>query len=528
MADSWSLATVFERHARETPERTLATDGARTWSYGQVDADASALAVAFSELGLGAGDRIAVLLPNGIEWVTAIIAASRLGAVVVPVSPQLGVHDLRYQLRHAEASAVITIEQWNGVDYLQRFEGLLQDLPDLQYVVAVGGTDLWYEDRMFQFSDLVARGTGKEFEPIPVDGMRDLALMYTSGTMGKPKAVVLSHASVVGNAVLVAEQLGIRSDDRVLALVSFSAIYGLSAMVAALSGGASLVLIPAFDVAAALQLIPLAAVTVVLGVPSQFHMLMRDSRFDSTGLTTVRSGLMVGSAVDEALVRRVRRWCDVLVGYGLTETGGVVTMTRHDDSEERRLQTVGCPLPGVEVMAVDVLSGELHGPEAVGELAVRGSNVMKGYLRMPTGTARVLTPEGFFLTGDIGIIDEDGCVRILGRREATISRGGVQLYPHEIEDRLRAHPAVDDVCVIGIPHDVMGELMCACIVPVEGAVITGDEIKRFARDTMAADKVPDLVRFYDAFPMTGSGKIRRRELGRAITLSANAPGAIAR
>jgi acyl-CoA synthetase (AMP-forming)/AMP-acid ligase II len=169
-------------------------------------------------------------------------------------------------------------------------------------------------------------------------------------------------------------------------------------------------------------------------------------------------------------------------------------------------------------MAVDIMTGALHGPEAVGELAVRGSNLMRGYLRMPTETAKVHTPEGFFLTGDLGIIDEDGYVKILGRRQETISRGGIQLYPRELEDRLRAHPAVDDVCVIGVPHDVLGEQICACIVPVEGAVITGSEIKRFAQATMAAYKIPDLVRFLDVFPMTGSGKIRRRELSRAIAL----------
>ena len=143
---------------------------------------------------------------------------------------------------------------------------------------------------------------------------------------------------------------------------------------------------------------------------------------------------------------------------------------------------------------------------------------MLGYARMPGETARSFTPEGFFLTGDLGIIDEDGYLRIIGRRKETIVRGGFQVFPREVEDRLRAHPAVDDVCVIGIPHDVLGELICACIVPVEGAVITGKELKAFARDTMADFKVPDIVRFFDTFPMTGSGKVRRRELERTVAL----------
>jgi fatty-acyl-CoA synthase len=213
----------------------------------------------------------------------------------------------------------------------------------------------------------------------------------------------------------------------------------------------------------------------------------------------------------------------VQVAYGLTETGATVTITRFSDPEPKRLTTVGRPLPGVEVKAVDLLTGALHGPEAAGQLAVRGPNVMQGYARMPAETARTFSPEGYLLTGDLGVIDEEGFVHVVGRSKDTIIRAGTQIYPREIEDQLRAHPAVDDVCVIGVPHEVMGELVCACIVPVEGAVITGREIKDFARDTMADYKIPDLVRFFDGFPMTGSGKVKRRELARVVALEHTAP-----
>ena len=202
VAASWSLAPLVEQRAHDDPDCVLATDGEKTWTFKQVDANASALAAAFSELGLGAGDRLAVNLPNGVEWIIATLAAAKLGAVLVPVSPQLGVHDLRYQLRHAEVSAVVTIERWNGVDFLQRFEELLGDLPDLQYVVTVGEEDLWYDDRIFAFEDLVSSGAAKTAPRPDVstdDG--DLAVVYTSGTMGKPKGVQLSHRALVENAV---------------------------------------------------------------------------------------------------------------------------------------------------------------------------------------------------------------------------------------------------------------------------------------------------------------------------------------
>ena len=189
MATSWSLAPLFEQRARDHPERPLAVVGERTFSYGHADTQASSLAAALSELGLGVGDRIAVNLPNGIEWIIALLAAAKLGAVVVPVSPQLSSLDLRYQLRHAEASAVITIERWGGVDYLQRFEDLLGDLPDLHYVVTVGDEDLWYDDRIFQFEDLVSSGSGRVVPALAdIDDGQDLAVVYTSGTMVNRRA----------------------------------------------------------------------------------------------------------------------------------------------------------------------------------------------------------------------------------------------------------------------------------------------------------------------------------------------------
>ena len=519
MTKSWSLAPLVEQRAREHPERTVAIVADRVWTYGQVEGQASALATALAEMGLGAGDRIAVNLPNVVEWLVSLLACAKLGAAVVPINPKLSIHELRFQLRHAEASAVITIDKFDAVDFMQVFEELLGELPDLQYIVTVGEQDTWYDDRIFQFDALVDANLDKTFVPSSINSDKiDLAVMYTSGTMGKPKGVRLSHRALVENATQTGEILGVASEDRLLALVPFFNIMGLSVMVGTMSAGASLVMLPSFDAASALRIISEQQVTVMYGVPTMFHLLMREASFRPAALHTLRTGVMAGSAVSDDLLRRVRVWCDVLVAYGLTETGPTVTITRFDDDDERRLQSVGRALPGVEVMAADLMTGALHGPEAVGEIAVRSAGLMQGYLRAPSETAKVLTPDGFFLTGDLGIIDEDGYVKIIGRRQETISRGGHQIYPGEVEDRLRGHPAVDDVCVIGVPNDVLGELVCACVVPIEGAVITGREIKLFAQDTMAEYKVPDIVRFFDVFPLTGSGKVRRKELSRAIAL----------
>jgi fatty-acyl-CoA synthase len=518
MPSIWTLGRILEQRASEHPERTLLVADGRALSYGQVESRATALAAALSELGIGAGDRIAIDMPNWPEWVVTLCGAAKLGATVVPINPHLNYHELKYQLRHAEVSVAFAAERFEGTDYLQLFEDVLAELPDLQYVVTVGEEELWYDDRIFQFEDLVSSGEGRVPPEVAIEDDADLAILYTSGTMGKPKGVRLSHRNVLETAVRTGEALEIDPSDRVLVSIPLLAIFGFSVVVGTLAIGATVVLQERFDPAQAIELIASEEVSVLHGVPTHYHLLMREPGFDPSRFTRLRTGILAGGGVPDELVRRVRRWCNVQLAYGLTETSPTVSITRFTDSEDKRLTTVGRPLPGVEVKAVDFVTGALHGPEAVGELAVRGPNVMRGYARMPAETARSYSPEGFFLTGDLGIIDEEGYLRIVGRSKETIVRGGYQIYPREVEDQLRAHPAVDEVCVIGVPHDILGELMCACIVPVEGAVITGEEVKMFARDTMTDYKVPDLVRFFDSFPMTGSGKVKRRELERVVAL----------
>ena len=486
-------------------------------TYAQVDAEAAALATALRDLGVGPGDRVAVDLPNWGEWIITLFAVARLDAVLVPVNPAVGYHELKYQLRHAEAVLAIAAQAAGESEYLETLEELLADLPDLRYVAMVGPDEMWYDDRIYQFADLVARG--RRSTPIAREASGDdlpQGLCYTSGTMGKPKGVLLSHRNVVETAMLTADALGLGPTDRVLCAVPLFTVFGMQVVLTTLLTGGTLVLQERFEPAGALDLIERERLTVVHGVPTMFQLLMRDASFRGRNLSTVRTGIVAGSPVSVDLVQRIRQWNDVQIAYGLTETGPTVSITRFDDDAEARVHSVGRPLPGVDVRVVDVVRGTLHGPEAVGELAVRGPNVMVGYHRMPAETSRSINAEGYFLTGDLAFVDEDGYVHIVGRRKEMIIRAGYNIYPRELEDVLRTHPGVDDACVIGVPHEVLGELVCACVVPVEGAIVTGDELKAYARDHLADFKVPDLVRFFDAFPMTGSGKVRRRELTQVV------------
>jgi fatty-acyl-CoA synthase len=495
----------------------------RRLTYAQVDAEAAAFAAALEELGVVAGERVAIDLANRGEWVIALLAVSRLNAIAVPVSPNIGYHELKYQLRHAEARVNVAAQATGEIEYLDTFEELLADLPDLRRLIMVGPYEMWYDDRIHQYGDLVTRNRNREPNTNPVlDDQQALAILYTSGTMGKPKGVVLSHRNLVETALSTAQVLGLSPDDRVLGAVPLFTIFGAHVVLTTLLSGGTLVLEERFEPGEALDLIERERLTVVHGVPTMFQLLMRDASFESRDLSTVRTGIVAGSPVTGSLVQRIRRWNDVQIAYGLTETGPTVTMTRPNDDAETRTRTVGRAIRGVEVRVVDIQTGTLHGPEAVGEVAVKGPNVMLGYHRMPAETGRSFTPEGFFMTGDLAILDERGYVTIVGRRKEMIIRGGYNIYPRELEDVLRTHPAVDDACVIGIPHEILGELVCACVVPVEGAIVTGDEIKTFAREQVADHKVPDLVRFFDTFPLTGSGKVKRRELAQVVGLELSA------
>lgn len=516
----FTVDACLRLRAEESPKSPFLVLGDRRLTYGQVEAQSDALAAALHELGVERGDRVALTLPNWPEFVVSTFAAAKLGATIVPLNPRYTAPELQYMLRHSEAAVVVTAENYEGVDYLARFEGFLASLPELQYVVSVGTEDLWYDDRIYQFEDLLSSGEGREYPRPAIDPDADLfAILYTSGTMGKPKGVSLSHTNLLYTAAMTADAIALTADDVVFGLTSLFNVFGLGPGVLGTTlAGASLVLQDTQDPAESLELIERERVTVHHGVPTTFITELREPGLRERDLSSLRTGIIAGAPVAEELVARIRREMvpDIRVAYGLTETGSTVAVTRADDPPGKQLATVGRPLPGVEVQVLDA-DGTLLPEESVGELVVRGPGVMKGYYRQPNETAQTFTPDGYFLTGDLGMLDEEGYLHLLGRRKEVIIRGGYNIYPREVEDRLHAHPAVLDVTVVGLPDEVLGEISCACVIPVEGAIVTGEEIKEFCRETLADYKIPDLVRFLDNFPMTGSGKVRRVELARMIS-----------
>jgi fatty-acyl-CoA synthase len=323
------------------------------------------------------------------------------------------------------------------------------------------------------------------------------------------------HRNLV-HAARAADRALERSEaDRVLTTLPFFTVFGMGAAMATVIAGGTPVTPPRLEAPAALEWIGGERLTVVHGVPTRFRLWMRQPTLGSRNTSTVRTGIVAGAPVSVDQVRRIRRWNDVQIAYGLTETGPTVTITRFDDPAERREKRVGRPIGGGEVRAVD-LAGEPSPPGVAGELAVRGPDVMWGYHRMPSATQRSFRSGGDLLTGDLALLDDEGYVTITGRRKEMIIRGGFSVLPRELEHVLRTHSAVDGARVIGLPHEVPGERIRASVVSVEGALVSEDDLTDYRREQLADFKVPDRVRFFDAFPLTGSGKVKRQELAQVV------------
>jgi acyl-CoA synthetase (AMP-forming)/AMP-acid ligase II len=344
----------------------------------------------------------------------------------------------------------------------------------------------------------------------------EFAVLYTAGTSEKQKGVMLSHENLLRTASATAEVLGMTSSDVTLCTVPLFNIFGLgAALLTCLQTGSRVVLQDRFKPGEALRLIAEHEVTVLHGVPTMFVLLQRELRMAgdaSPGWPSLRTGIIAGAPVAPELVRSLREELvpGLEIAYGLTETSPTVTITTPADDERLRSETVGKPLAGVQLRILDGDETALPVGQS-GEVAVAGYNVMRGYFRQP-GATRAALADGYLKTGDLGLLDEEGYLRIVGRQSEMIIRGGFNVHPREVEDHLRSLPAVQEAVVIGVPNEVLGELVGACIVPVEGALITEDELRDLCRSALAVFKVPDLVAFMDELPRLPSGEVDRTAL----------------
>lgn len=514
------VSAAFYAQREKRPDDVFLRFGPRSWTWAAAAAQAHALACSFQDLGVEKGDRIAITMPNWPELVLTVLAAAEIGAVIIPLNPAYSARDIQFVLRNTDASLVVTAERYGGVEYLELFESLLSKLPGLQYLVTVGEEDLWYDDRIFQFEDLVSAGRGHALILPDMELSDPFAILFTAGTSTKYKGVVQSHESLLRTAEATAAGLEMTPADLTLCTVPLFNIFGLGvALLTSIVTGSGLVLQERFEVTGVLDLIESTGPTLLHGVPTMFVMLLRDPDIDTADLSSLRAGVIAGAPVSPKLAEDIRARIvpDLEIAYGLTETSPTVSMTLPTDPPEKRARTVGRPLSGVDVRILDEAEQQVPAGSE-GEIAVRGFNLMSGYFGQPAATRGAMTADGFFKTGDLGTLDDEGYLRIDGRKRDLIIRGGYSVHPREVEDHLRSLPAVADAAVVGIPNEVLGELVCACVVLIEGALVTEDEIRELCRPTLAEYKLPDVVHFVEELPESTTGSSRRAEIARRMRL----------
>jgi HIP---CoA ligase len=506
-----TVPAALERAARDFGDAEAVVDHSDRWTFAQLHDESLRVARALAASGVRPGDRVALWSPNSARWIAASFGVYAAGAVLVPVNTRFKGMEAAHVLGRAGASVLLASTDAVGTNLL----GLLEatDLPALREAVVIEGPA---HAGAVSWDDFVARGAADGDRPLPVVGPDDLAdIIFTSGTTGAPKGATLGHGPSVRTYEAWSDAVGLRRGDRYLCVYPFFHTAGLkSAVLACVLRGATVLPHAVFDAGVVMQRVAEERITVLPGPPTVFQSMLEHperARFD---LSSLRLSVTGAATVPVEVVRRMREdlhIASVVTGYGLTETTGTVSMCHHDDPPEVIATTVGRPLPGVSVRVADEKGGPVPTGET-GEILVKGFNVMRGYFDDPEATADALDDEGYLRTGDIGLVGDDGNLRITDRKKDMFIVGGFNAFPAEIEGIMLTHPAVAQVAVVGVPDDRLGEVAQAYVVRRRGDAIDEAPLIAWCREHMANYKVPREVQFVDELPLTASGKVQRFRL----------------
>jgi len=491
---SESLAYNLLAAAARYPQRPALQLNELTVSYAEFDEATARVAGLLLGRGLEPGDRVGVMLPNVVEFALVYYGVLRAGGVVVPMNILLKQREVEFYLADSAASLLFA---WDGLEAAH--DGAAE----------VGVECIFVEPE--SFAAMLASSQPAE---AVVDRVADdtAVVLYTSGTTGKPKGAQLTHSNLSINADVAKQLFSLAPDDVVLgALPLFHAFGQTCGLNAAVSAGASLALLTRFDAGTALAMIERDGVTVFEGVPTMYAALLHHpdgARFDVGTLRLCVSG---GAALPVELLRGFERayGCVILEGYGLSETSPIACFNH--PHRERKPGSIGTPVEGVEMRLVND-QRQPAAPGEVGEIAIRGHNVMTGYWNRPDATAEAIDGDGWFYSGDIARVDDDGYFFIVDRKKELIIRGGYNVYPREIEEVLYEHAAVREAAVIGIPHDELGEEVGAAVALKPGSDITASDLREFVKANVAAYKYPRHVWFVDELPKGPTGKILKRAI----------------
>lgn len=512
-----TIGQLLEDRAEEYPDKEAVIFEDRRITYEELNEKAERLAHFLMKRGIGRDDKVSIWLPNLPEWIVAWFAIPKIGAVVVPTDPWYKGGEIEYMFNDSDTKAVITTEEYGKYNFLDILEDKKSELDKLETVVMIDGESEKFDS--FSFDQVYEDGKNwKENEEYleRKEGTNpdDVTfILYTSGTTGKPKGVMLSHHQIVKNAHDQGEILQTGEEDKLVIPVPFSHCFGnvMSITLMTVFGGTMIPLVE-FEPHEALKLVEEEEATMIHGVPTMFIRELEVTKEEDYDTGTLRTGIMAGSSCPVETMKSVINdlGCNVAITYGLTEASPGVTMTRFDDSVEDRVETVGKVMPDQEIKVVDDEGNELP-PGETGELLVKGYNVMKGYYNKPEATEETIE-NGWLHTGDLAEMDERGYVEIVGRKKDMVIVGGLNVYPREIEEYLIENPEIQEVAVVGVPDDELGEVVAAAVVPTEDADLTPQDVVDHLYGEVASAKVPRYVSVTDSLPVSGRGKVQKFRL----------------
>jgi len=508
------LGDFFSKHMVDKAGKVALVCKDRRVTWQEYNRQTDMAAMGLIKLGVKRGDRVGVYIPNWPEFLFTYLGAVKIGAITVPVSWRFTPQEIKFVINNAEISALVMAEGFFGMDFVKNLEAIRGELPTLKHVVildkqkATSGMMPWDGFLVEPGPELVKYKA--EVEP------GDPALfLFTSGTTGVPKASVLTHKNLIAytDGQLVASKFE-GTDETLLLNIPLNHVGGsVMAVIACLNSGNKLVMMDMFDPEKTLQLIQDEKVTVIGQVPAQYAMELLNPNVDKYDLSSIKAAIVSSQPCPSELIMAIKSKFGVMPqnAYGLTEVSGAITFTQIEQGEEKLKHTVGVPINGIELAIMDP-EFKILSPGQVGEIAVKGDAVMKGYWKRPDEDARVFDKKGYFHTGDMGILDKDRYLTIVGRKKEMYIRGGENVYPPEVEEAVSQHPDVFMVAVVGRPHPVYGEVGRAYVIPKPGTQPTAEAMKGFLKYRLAGFKIPEDIIFREQLPLTLLGKVKKLDL----------------
>ncbi|MBN2159140.1 MAG: acyl--CoA ligase [Spirochaetes bacterium] len=507
------ISCFLEKHARDDPAAEAIVFRGQRISYGEYNRRSERIAAGLLKAGIARGDRIGIYMSGRPEYLDIYMAAAKIGAIAVPLSRRFTPPEIRFVINDAGISLLFTMPGFRGIDFVKNLEKIRRDVPCLRRIVLLDGEPA---DRgtvayssFVRAPDAALRKAAKQVADDDI-----MFLMYTPGLAGVPRGSMISHANLIAYAQGMVGAIGAEPGDSLLLNVPLNRIGGVAmAMMSCLYLGNRLVITDTFVPEESLKIIEREKIAIIGQAPAQYAIELLNPFVKSYNFSSVKIAIVTGQTCPADLISRIRDRMGVLPmnAYGLTEACGAITFTRTGHGEDKLKKTVGLPMEGADLAIVDERNSPLP-PNQLGEIVVKGPTVMRGYWNRPHENRKAFDRHGYFHTGDIGMLDDDGFLVLCGRKNEMYIRGGENVYPIEVERALGEHPAVMMAAVAGRPDPVMGEVGRAYIVPRSGVFLTPEAIKEYLSGKLASFKIPEDIVFRNNLPVTSSGAVRKLEL----------------